>query len=66
VRLKVVSRGLRSEDTKVIDENGETIDGIASLNINIVAGEVGEVTLVIRDIEVYAEFDRAKVNAKLV
>ena len=66
MRLKVVSRGLRSEDTKVIDENGETIDGIASLNINIVAGEVGEVTLVIRDIEVYAEFDRAKVNAKLV
>lgn len=66
MRLKVVSQGLRSEDTKVIDENGEMIDGIKSLNINIVAGEVGEVTLVISDIEVYAEFDRAKVNAKLV
>jgi len=66
MRLKIVSQGLRSEDTKVIDENGEIIQGITSVNINIVAGEVGEVTLVMSNIEMYADFDREQVKVKLV
>tara|TARA_R110000751_G_scaffold46368_13_gene104424 strand:- start:49 stop:267 length:219 start_codon:yes stop_codon:yes gene_type:complete len=66
MRLKLVSQGLRSENTKVIDENGEMINGISSVSININTDGVGEVTLVIHDMEVYADFDREQIKVKLV
>jgi hypothetical protein len=66
MKLKLISYGLRSEDTRVLDENGEIIEGIQSLKINIEAGKVGEVTLVMSNIEVFADFDREQVKAKPV
>jgi hypothetical protein len=46
MKLKLISEGLDSSKTTLVDENGEIIEGVQAVYIDIVAGEIGNLTVI--------------------